>query len=59
MNTGQETDISTLSGLGLVKYVLKRSDNYHNSIEQIATEFDYDTKFSGGIIYFHIRKQFV
>lgn len=56
---GQETDISTLSGIGLAKYVLKRSDKYQNRIEQIATEFDNDIKFSGGIIYFHIRKQFV
>jgi hypothetical protein len=58
MNMGQEFDISTLSGLGLVKYVLKRSDYYQNRIEQIATEFDNDTKISGGIIYFHVRKQF-
>jgi hypothetical protein len=59
MNMGQETDISTLSGIGLAKYVLKRSDKYQNRIEQIATEFDNDIKFSEGIIYFHIRKQFV
>ena len=53
MTTGEgETDVSTLSGLSLAKYVLERLVNDHDSVEKVAEDFDNEKKFILGLIDF-------
>jgi hypothetical protein len=52
MITGQEPEVSTLSGLSLAKYVLERIVDYHESVEKIAEDFDNDDEFIFGVVDF-------
>jgi hypothetical protein len=48
----QESNVSTLSGLSLAKYVLERIVDYHESLEKIAEDFDNDDELIFGVVDF-------
>lgn len=51
MTSGRNGHISTLTGLELAKYVLKRLADNHDSVER-AEDFDNDVRFILGVIDF-------
>jgi hypothetical protein len=52
MTSGRNGHISTLTGLELAKYVLKRLVDNHDSVERVAEDFDNDVRFILGVIDF-------
>jgi hypothetical protein len=52
MTSGRNGHISTLTGLELAKYVLKRLVDNHDSVERVAEDFDNDVQFILGIVDF-------
>lgn len=54
-----QTNLESLSGLELAKYVLNRLTSDHDSIERNAEDFEKDVKYITGVIDFLINIRWV